>query len=98
MKNGYTYFELIFFLLTISILIVLLCNSIFEMQKEIKVLNTLFDDCLQIRNEYETKGKIDINSSFTKKNRTIKIDDITINLITLTKNNINIEFIQSISY
>ncbi len=42
--------------------------------------------------------KLTLTVLLLKKNRTIKIDDITINLITLTKNNINIEFIQSISY
>ena len=68
------------------------------MQNEIRVMNALFDDCIEIQNEYETKGLIEINDSFEKTYRTVEINGVDINLITISKDNISVEFIQSISY
>ena len=98
MKKGYSYFELIFFLMIVSIMLTVLCNGISEMQNEIRVMNALFDDCIEIQNEYETKGLIEINDSFEKTYRTVEINGVDINLITISKDNISVEFIQSISY
>ena len=98
MKNGYSYFELIFFLLIVSILLTVLFNAIFEMQNEIRVVNALFDNCIDIQNEYETKGLIEIGDSFEKIYWTEEINGVNINLITISKDNISVEFIQSISY
>lgn len=98
MKEGYSYFELIFFLMIVSILLTVLFNAIFEMQNEIRVVNALFDDCIEIQNEYETKGLIEIEDSFEKSYRTVEINGVDINLIKISKDNISVEFIQSISY